>query len=51
MERGFTPNDNFDKIIQKERDESYLYGGRTVSGEAKKPDKPKGGIQLNLFDW
>lgn len=28
MERGFTPNDNFDKIIQKERDESYLYGGR-----------------------
>lgn len=51
MERGFTPNDNFDKIIQKERNESYLYGGRTVSGEAKKPDKPKGGIQLNLFDW
>lgn len=51
MERGFTPNDNFDKIIQKERDESYLYGGRTVSGEAKKPDKPIGGIQLNLFDW
>lgn len=51
MERGFTPNDNFDKIIQKERDESYLYGGRTVFGEAKKPDKPKGGIQLNLFDW
>ena len=51
MERGFTPNDNFDKIIQKERDESYLYGGRTVSGEAKKPDKPKGGIQLNLFEW
>lgn len=51
MERGFTPNDNFDKVIQKERDESYLYGGRTVSGEAKKPDKPKGGIQLNLFDW
>lgn len=51
MERGFTPNDNFDKVIQKERDDSYLYGGRTVSGEAKKPDKPKGGIQLNLFDW
>lgn len=51
MERGFTPNDNFDKIIQIERDESYLYGGRTVSGEAKKLDKPKGGIQLNLFDW
>ena len=51
MERGFTPNDNFDKVIQKERDDSYLYGGRTVSGEAKKPDKPKGGLQLNLFDW
>lgn len=50
MERGFTPNNNFDAIIQKERDESYLYRGKTVFGDAKKPDKPKGNIQLNLFD-
>ncbi|MBD8349637.1 DUF763 domain-containing protein [Dysgonomonas sp. HGC4] len=50
MERGFTPNNNFDAIIQKERDESYLYKGKTVFGDAKKPDKPKGNIQLNLFD-
>lgn len=50
IERGFIPNDNFDKIIQKERDQSYLYGGRTVNGNAKKPNKPKGGIQLSLFD-
>lgn len=50
MEKGFIPNDNFDKIIEKERNESYLYGGRTVFGDAKKPDKPKGNTQLRLFD-
>lgn len=50
MEKDFIPNDNFDKIIEKERSESYLYGGRTVFGKARKPEKPKGGIQLNLFD-
>lgn len=50
MERGFTPNNNFDAIVQKERDESYLYRGKTVFGDAEKPDKPKGNIQLNLFD-
>jgi len=53
MEKGYTPNNYFDKLVQHERDTSYLYGGKTVFGDAKKPkDKPKGqgGIQLSLFD-
>jgi len=50
IERKFTPNENFEQLIQKERDDSYKYGGRTVFGEAKKTDKPKGNIQLSLFD-
>ncbi len=41
MEKGFEPNAaDFDKVIQKERDESYKYGGRTVFGKAKKPKPP-----------
>ncbi|MEL1245853.1 DUF763 domain-containing protein [Flavobacterium sp. DGU11] len=49
-EKDFTPNTNFDALIQKERDESWKYGGRTVFGEAK-PPKKKGGdsTQLALF--
>ena len=49
-EKDFTPNTNFDALIQKERDESYKYGGRTIFGEAK-PPKRKGGDsnQLQLF--
>ncbi|MGJ1431039.1 DUF763 domain-containing protein [Sphingobacterium spiritivorum] len=46
MEEGFTTNDNFDKVIEKERAESWKYGGRTVFGKAK-PPLP---AQLNLFD-
>ncbi|TRW25731.1 DUF763 domain-containing protein [Flavobacterium zepuense] len=49
-EKDFTPNTNFDALIQKERDESYKYGGRTVFGKAQ-PPKKKGGDsnQLELF--
>jgi hypothetical protein len=36
-ENSFTPNTNFDALIQKERDESYKYGGRTVFGDAIPP--------------
>ena len=36
-EKNFTPNENFDALIQKERNESYKYGGRTVFGKAKPP--------------
>lgn len=47
-EKDFTPNANFETVIQKERDESYLYGGRTVFGKAQ-PPKRKPGNQLSLF--
>jgi hypothetical protein len=48
-EKDFTPNNNFDALIKKERDESWKYGGRTVFGKAKPPksDNPNG--QLSLF--
>jgi hypothetical protein len=49
-EKDFTPNTNFEALIQKERNESYKYGGRTIFGE-EKPPKKKGGNsnQLELF--
>lgn len=45
-EKDFIPNDNFEQLIQRERDESWKYGGKTVFGEAK-PPKDLG--QLKLF--
>lgn len=49
-EKDFTPNQNFDALIQKERDESYKYGGRTIFGAAKPPkNKPADRNQLTLF--
>lgn len=30
LERDFTPNDNFDKLIEKEWRETHLFGGKTV---------------------
>lgn len=56
MEKGYTPSNYFDDWVQHERDTSYKYGGKTVFGNAKKPqkkedkDKGKGGIQLSLWD-
>ena len=50
-EESFTPNDNFDALIQRERDESHKYGGWTIFGDAKtpktKPANPNN--QLELF--
>lgn len=50
-EESFTPNANFDALIQRERDESYKYGGRTIFGDAKPPkNKPSNpNNQLELF--
>ena len=46
MEQSFEPDENsFQKVIAKERAESYKYGGRTVFGKAK----PPGNDQLSLF--
>jgi hypothetical protein len=44
-EKDFTPNANFNKVIQQERDNSWKYGGRTVFGKAKPPVQQ----QLELF--
>ncbi len=51
IETDFTPNDNFEQLIEQERAESYLHGGRTVFGKALPPAQPnKGKGQLSLFD-
>lgn len=53
MEEGFTPNNRFDELIEREREQSYLYGGKTVFGDAKKNVRKKKNDddrQLNLFD-
>lgn len=47
-EKDFVPNNNFEALVQKERDDSWKYGGNTVFGEAKPPHKPKSD-QLSLF--
>ena len=46
-EKDFIPQDNFDALIEKERDESWKYEGRTVFGKAR----PRSGknVQLRLF--
>ncbi|MEL7119215.1 MAG: DUF763 domain-containing protein [Bacteroidota bacterium] len=44
-EKGFTPNENFDQLLKKERNDSYKYGGRSIKGK----EKPKNN-QLGLFD-
>jgi len=44
-EQDFTPNANFDKVIEEERNNSWRYGGRTVFGKAKPPVQQ----QLKLF--
>jgi hypothetical protein len=46
IEKNFTPNADFYKVIEKENRESYKYGGRTVFGKAK---PPKNLGQLSLF--
>lgn len=44
-EKDFTPNANFDAVIENERNNSWRYGGRTVFGRAKPPQNQ----QLKLF--
>jgi hypothetical protein len=47
-ENNFTPENNFDALIEKEKDDSWKYDGRTVFGKAT-PRKPSKGVQLRLF--
>ena len=46
MEKDFHPDGGIEKVIAKERAESYKYGGRTVFGKAKPPSQN----QLKLFE-
>jgi uncharacterized protein len=45
-EKDFIEEDHLDKWIEKERQDSWKYDGRTVFGKSR----PKKNIQLNLFD-
>lgn len=45
-ENGFSPNTNFEALVQKENEESYKHGGRSVFGFAKPPSQ---NTQLRLF--
>jgi hypothetical protein len=48
-EQDFTPKDNFQQLIDKEREDSWMYGGKTVFGDAKPPKHTRKGVQLRLF--
>jgi uncharacterized protein len=37
-EENFTPNNNFETLIQKEKDDAWKYGGRTINGFSKQED-------------
>ncbi|HET7896538.1 MAG TPA: DUF763 domain-containing protein [Flavisolibacter sp.] len=47
-EKDFVPTDNLQKLIEKEIEESWQYGGKTIFGDAKPPKRSKG-VQLRLF--
>jgi hypothetical protein len=49
LEKDFQPNNNFDQLVKKERDESWKYGGRTVFGKAKPPKTKPTDNQMKLF--
>jgi hypothetical protein len=38
-EKNFTPSDNFETLLQKEKDTSWKYGGRTTEGFAQENKK------------
>jgi hypothetical protein len=44
-EAGFTPNDNFSRLLQKENREAYKHGGRSLDRKSKPPKDE----QLRLF--
>ena len=46
-EENFIPENNFDALTEKETNDSWKYGGRTVFGKAKPPAKKT--YQLRLF--
>ena len=49
LEKDFTPNNNFEQLIERERKDSWKYGGRTVFGKSKPPVSKANDSQLKLF--
>lgn len=49
VEQHFVHNNRFGEWLEKEKNTSHLYGGRTVHGPAKKPKTAIQAIQLSLF--
>jgi hypothetical protein len=47
-EKDFFPTDNLQQLIEKEIEDSWKYGGKTVFGDSK-PVKRSKGVQLRLF--
>jgi hypothetical protein len=48
-EKNFMPDNNLDSVIEKERNDSWKYGGKTVFGDAKPSLHEEKNIQLRLF--
>jgi len=48
-ESDFIPSGNLGEWIEKENNDSWKYGGRTVSGKAMPPAQPLKSRQLRLF--
>ena len=48
-EESFLPQDNFDALIEKERNDSWKFGGKTVLGDAQPREKRAKGVQLRMF--
>jgi hypothetical protein len=48
-EEHFIPNQKFEALIEKERNDSWKYGGKTVFGDAKPPKQINKSVQLKLF--
>jgi len=46
-EKDFVPNENFEALIEKEKNDSWKYGGKTVFGDAKPPKNSS--VQLRMF--
>ena len=48
-EKDFIVADGFNELVEKERNESWKYGGKTVFGDVKPPSTVTKGVQLKLF--
>lgn len=42
LEENFIPNDNFEALLQKEKDEAWKYGGRTINEFSQKEENKSG---------